>query len=512
MHIEQQDSRRIFQLAFIFSLLISAYTIWADDTINDNGYIYLQAAQFFLDRGIDAAYAVSSMPFFSIVIGTVSIITGLSLEHSTYLLNSILFAVMAVAFGKIVSELTADRRVLIIALILLLAHPKINDNYRAAIIRDPGYWAFYLLAILSYLRFWKDPRWQDAIGWGCAIILATLFRYEGIVLILCAPLFLFLRSNTSVKMRLQQFCILNVIPLSLVTMALIWGSATERYSLLNSTQWNVLIAWINDVIPNLYNLFLDRADRLSSAIFNEYPYSRGYSLAGVIITMLVIFLTETSSSLTHIYTPFSLHSAARRIFPRNRGISIIAGFIALNTAIILVYLARHLFVTGRYVIPLILLLLIFAAFSITNMYEQWRSKKQASRGWRLGGRFALTIFVLVSLDGFISTSPSKVYVREAGYWLQENKPSDSKVYTNVSSVLYYAGNIRDDLHKYAVTIDNIDTLLNGSIDNAFIAFNIRRKDKEFNQWLSNWKGAPPIKEFQNSNGDKMVIFSTTQQQ
>jgi hypothetical protein len=511
MNPAQQDTRRIFQLAFVFSLLISVYTIWQDDTINDNGYIYLQAAQFFLDSGISAAYAISSMPFFSIVTAVISAATGLSLEHAVYVLNSFLFAIMAVAFGKIVVELTTDRRVLLIALTLLLAHPKINDNYRASILRDPGYWAFYLLAVLYYLRFWKDARWQDASGWGVTIILATLFRYEGIVFILCAPLFLFLKSNNSGTTKIQQFFRLNSIPLTLLTLALIVGITTDKYYLYNSTQWTNLTTWISEVIPNLYNLFLDRADRLSSAIFNEYPYSRGYSLAGVIITLLVIFITETSSSLTHIYTPFALHSAARHIFPRRTGISAIVVFIAINTAIILIYLSRHLFVTGRYVIPLILLLLLFAAFSLSRTYEIWNSKKHFSRGWRWAGRFALTIFVLASLDGFISTSPSKVYVREAGYWLQENKPSDSKVYTNVSSVLYYSGNIRDDLRQYAVTIDNIDQLLDGSIKDGFVAFNIRRKDKKLNQWLSDWKGAPPIKEFKNSNGDKMVIFATTSQ-
>ncbi len=508
MHIAQLDNRRVFQSAFIASLLISAYTIWQDDTINDNGYIYLQAAQFFLDSGISAALTVSSMPFFSIVTAVISAATGLSLEHSVYVLNSTLLAIMVVAFGKIIAELTTDRRVLFFAIILLLAHPKINDNYRASILRDPGYWAFYLLAVLYYLRFWKDACWLNAIGWGGSIILATLFRYEGIVLILCAPFLLLLRSDSSVKIKLQQLFQINVIPLSLLVLALVFGSTTDKYDLFNSTQWNNLSSWIGDIIPNLYSLFQDRADRLSNAIFDEYPYSRGYSMAGVIITLLVIFITETSSSLTHIYTPFSLHAVIGRHFPRGSGISVIVWFIALNIAIILVYLSRHLFVTGRYVIPLILLLLIFAAFSLARTYDLWSSKKHSSRGWRWAGRFALTIFVLVSLDGFISTSPSKVYVREAGYWLQANKPSDSKVYTNVSSVLYYSGNIRDNLRKYAATIDNIDQLLDGSINDAYVAFNIRKKDKALNQWLSEWKGAPPVKEFQNSNGDRMVIFST----
>jgi hypothetical protein len=228
--------------------------------------------------------------------------------------------------------------------------------------------------------------------------------------------------------------------------------------------------------------------------------------------MLVIFITETSSSLTHIYTPFSLHSVARNLFPKGSGISVIGWFIALNTAIILVYLSRHLFVTGRYTIPLILLLLLFAAFSLANLHKQWSSNKQTSRRWRWGGRFALTVFILVTLDGFISTSPSKLYVKEAGYWLQDNIPESSKVYTNVSSVLYYSGNIRDNLRAYAATIDNIDQLLDGSIDNAFVAFNIRKKDRALNRWLSEWQGTPPIKEFKNSNGDKMVIFATTQRE
>jgi len=479
--------------------------------MNDNGYIYLRAAQFFLDGGLDAARTVFHLPFFPIMIASVSTITGLSLENASYLLNSLLLAVMAVAFGKIVSELTTDRRVLIAAVILLLAHPKLNDNYRASIIRDPGYWAFYLLAILSYLRFWKRPRLQEALGWGCAMIAATLFRYEGVVFLLCAPFFLFLRSNTSTKNKLRQFCKLNIIPVSLVSMALIWGVTTEHRGLLDFAQLNVLTGWISNIVPNLHHILLDRADLLSDALFYDFSYSQGYALSSVVITLLLIFLTETASSLTYIYTPFSLHAIARRIFPRNNGISVIAGFVAINVAVLLVYLTRYLFVTGRYVIPLILLLLVFTAFSLVHIYEHWQIQRVVSWRWRWAGRFFIIIFLLTALDGFISTSPSKGYIREAGYWLHDNMPDTAKVYTNNSGILYYSGKVREDLQKYAVTIDNIDNLLSSSINNTVVALSIKRKNRVLNQWLSNWKGTPPIKEFKNNNDDKMVIFSTMNQ-
>ncbi len=508
MDISKLTQRNILSTAFISSLLISIYAIWQDELIQANAYTYFRAAQFFIDQGVPAAQAVYPQPFYPILIGIVSTYTGLSLEYASYLINSLSFAALAIFFGKIICEVTDDRRVLIVGIILLLAHPKLNESYRTYIIRDPGYWAFYLLAVLSFMRFLKYSKLRDALVWGCSIILATLFRYEGVVFLLCCPLLIFLQTGFSIKEKLYRFIEVNLFPLAIMIITITWLAISDQSGFAFTSQFNKVMKWILDVLPDLFNTFQEMADRLSDALFYKYPfsYSKDYALAGVITTILVIFVTEIASSLTYIYSAFFLHAIMARTYPRNTGITVIVGFIVINIAIILVFLSRYLFLTGRYGIALSLLLLIIASFSVVHLYDAWKVKRLNSWKWNWSGILLFVIFLIGVLDGFISTSPSKAYIKQAGYWMKNNLPENAKVFTNNSAIMYYSGNIKQDIKKQRVGINNIEYVLNNSKVNTYVAFQIDEDDEKENLWLDTWKGSPPIKEFSNKNGDRIVIY------
>ncbi|MCP3672116.1 MAG: hypothetical protein GY814_17140 [Gammaproteobacteria bacterium] len=510
MDISKLTQKNILSIAFILSLLISIYAIWQDELIQTNAYIFLRTAQFFIDQGVSAAQAVYAQPFYPILIGIVSTYTGLSLEYAAYLINSLSFAALTIFFGKIICELTDDRRVLVVGLILLLAYPKLNESYRTYIIRDPGYWAFYLLAVLSFMRFWKYSKLRDALIWGCSITIATLFRHEGVVFLLCCPPLLFLRTDFSIKEKLYRFIEANLFAIAIIIITIIWLAITDQSNFAFTSQFYKVAVWILDVIPDLFNTFQERADRLSDALFYEYPfsYSKDYALAGVITTTLVIFFTEIVSSLTYIYTAFFLHAIVAKTYPRNTGVTVIAGFVVINIAIILVFLSHYIFLTGRYGIALSLLLLIIASFSVVQLYDAWMVKRLNSRKWNLGGILLFAIFLIGALDGFISTSPSKAYIKQAGYWMKDNLPENAKVFTNISVILYYSGNITQNFRKHMVGINNIESILNSSEANTYVAFKIGEDDEKENLWLDTWKGSLPLNEFANNNGDKVVIYAT----
>ena len=511
MDISQTTPRRIFQIAFFASLLISAYLIWQDDIMNANGYLYLRSAQLFLDDGFFASYSGVGWPFYSITIATISRLTTLPLDYSALLINSLFFAVLTVTIGKIITELTNDRRILCIAILLLLAHPKLNDSYRTYIIRDAGYWALYFASILAFLRFWKDPRLIYAAAWCGAIIFATLFRNEGAVSLLAAPFILFFHQEISFKQRLKRFGAINLVPFSLAIFVLIIGGAAGLLELKYLGKLAQLHIWATDIIPSLHTELLDRAARLNESVFYVYTYSHSHAVSGIITILALIFLTEIASSLSYLYTPFSLHAIARGIYPKNSGVSIIAGFMVINAIICLTFLFKYYFLTGRYGMTLAFLLLILSSFSLTNLYDRWQHQRQISWKWRWSGRIFAFIFLLTTLDGFISTSPSKEYVRQAGDWLRTNIPETAEVYTNNPGLLYYSGRVSKDLNIYRATTENIKDILNRDGSEVYIAFNIRKKHNEQIKWLSSWDGAAPVMEFKNEDSDKIVIFSNSNQ-
>ena len=72
-------------------------------------------------------------------------------------------------------------------MLIALAHPVFNE-YRAFLIRDPGYLAAYLLAVCYLAKY----RWQPCVRYRLAVIgcliAAALFRVEGLVFLFATPI------------------------------------------------------------------------------------------------------------------------------------------------------------------------------------------------------------------------------------------------------------------------------------------------------------------------------------
>ncbi|HHA19656.1 MAG TPA: hypothetical protein ENK70_08130, partial [Methylophaga sp.] len=78
----------------LISLLLSILALYSDDIINSDGIMYIELSQAYLDGGLIASAKVYNWPFFSILVALIHQITQLSLETSTYVLNTILFVLL----------------------------------------------------------------------------------------------------------------------------------------------------------------------------------------------------------------------------------------------------------------------------------------------------------------------------------------------------------------------------------------------------------------------------------
>ena len=86
----------------------------------------------------------------SVVLGTSYEVAGQLLNTSFFTASSLLFVGVVRAFGG------TSRRLTILAALVAVLHPAFNE-YRAFIIRDAGYLAFYLLALLYACPFAPGP-------------------------------------------------------------------------------------------------------------------------------------------------------------------------------------------------------------------------------------------------------------------------------------------------------------------------------------------------------------------
>ena len=175
-------------LCAIAGVATSAWCIHIDDVINNDGVEYIRAAEQFAARNWAGAFAVHQWPFFSFLMWGTSVVLGTSYEVAGQLLNTSFFTASSLLFVGVVRAFGGtSRRLTILAALVAVLHPAFNE-YRAFIIRDAGYLAFYLLALLYLARSLQAPAGRYPAAVLVALLVASLFRVEGVVFLLSAPL------------------------------------------------------------------------------------------------------------------------------------------------------------------------------------------------------------------------------------------------------------------------------------------------------------------------------------
>jgi len=286
-------------IAAILSLITLFIAVTTQNPINKDGILYLQTAEAFANSGLQEAMKHYKWPFYSIVIAWLSKLTHLSFDNSTYVLNAALLVIIIISFISLVEELGGSRFVQFLGALIILSHPQLH-HYQHYIVRGFGYWAFSLLALLNFIRFYKHLKWRYALSWGIFISAAILFRPEGLVLCCFGPLVLLLRKETAIWNKLGNTLkaySFNIIAISIIIAW--WLNAPNR----DITQLGRLSEFWNQLQNGLILLCTninEKAVLMSQTILNDY--SKKWDLTMVISGLCGIYLYKLVETLWPVHT------------------------------------------------------------------------------------------------------------------------------------------------------------------------------------------------------------------
>ncbi len=396
------------------SLFISLLAWHSRGAINNDGVLYLQAAQAFLERGLYAALEVYSWPFYSVLIALVSL-AGMSLPTAAYVLNAITFSLLAFGFVAVLRLLTPGRaQVPWIGVAVILLLPELNE-LRSAVVRDTGFLAFFLLSLWALLSFLRDGGWHKLMVWSVAVALATLFRIEGFILALAGPFALLLcPPRRVVGAWLLAACVLCAV---VGTVALARFAPESRI-----TEFQHWLTWMLDI----GNTLRAASDRLAEAVLG--PYARSYAQDALAAALLVVFVGNVIKGLTVVHLgllAWGLRRPGLQLDAVSRRTLWVYGIgVALPP---LVFVVAHQFLTQRYVFGVILVLLLLATLAIARLLAA------------LSGPRARMAMALVLLLAFGAASARKLInddtLSVAGRWLAAQQGA---VWTDSKILGYYA--------------------------------------------------------------------------
>lgn len=398
--------------AFFGSLLLSSIAIGTSPAINRDGMLYVDSARAFLENGFGAASAVFNWPYLSILIAIVSRITGLGLDSSAYLLNSLF---LAGTCGLLVS--CAARKfpeAVWPTCLVLLALPGLN-HYREEVIREYGCWFFLITSIWIALRWTEAPQWRTAFALQTALVCAALFRPEALAYFIALSGWQFVAGREDQRWR--RTLMISGLPLAgfFILLALYLFGYLGSVGRLSGEFRRFSLAG-----------FDEKAAALAAALI---PYARDQARTilffGSVFIIPLKFFKQLGLFVVPLLFLFSTTSW-RAAFVRWQPFS---WFFLVHLLVLGVFALDLQFLAGRYVAVLSLL-----ATPVIG-YGLWLLMQRYPR-WKLA---LVAIACVVMVSNVLSLAPRKTYLVEAGSWLADNAKESSRVYVENSAVAHYAG-------------------------------------------------------------------------
>jgi hypothetical protein len=494
--------------AAMVSLLFSAWCVYLDNVVNNDGILYLRGAELIADGNWQGAVALYKWPFYAVLIAAVQPITGLSFEYTAHVLNAAFAAITVVTFISIAREVGGNKKVMVAAAVVVLLYPGFNE-YRSFVIRDTGYLAFYLLSLLLFMKDSKAPRTWLTLGWMVAIFVAALFRIEGLVFLFALMLLRLWQQTRSFPVRLALLVGAAFAALMLVSAVAWWtfGSARLPASGAVAQEWGTLIGslWQSSTAA-----ISGKIETLAGALPNRYARELAY--ATFLAALLLLLIWHILSTLTPLYGALAAHALYRRLlYPVARMWSIWLWLIGINLLVLCAVLATRLLLTGRLPVPLSLTVMLAVPFSLALLYDSWR-QHLSSTGVRRWAFPLIAILLLISgIEGLYSPT-EKGHIRDAGLWVRANTSPAATLFSNDPLVLFYANKgLGPPYRRYGwqETLDLISSKGLASYDH--VAVRLKRKYGDHEAWLVKQIGSAPIARFVNRKGDKVLIFKVAKE-
>lgn len=496
--------------AVLASFILSFWVVYLKQNINLDGILYMRAANMILEGDWKGACDLYNWLLYPSLIALVSKISGVGLQAAAYFLNACFAGLLSYVFISLVQEIGGSRKTIVAAALVIVFYPELNE-YSYKVIRGNGYWPFYLLSLLYFIRFLKAPRWRYAVFWNISMIVAALFRVEGVVFIALLPCVLFWQRDWSFLKRSKSFLMAHSVNLAVLSAFLVFQAIRINSLALRPGRLFDPLLSLNALWEEITVGLAGKSDILATTLLNQY--SENYATLIVLLIPIIIFLGKLIEVITPLLfcllliVPFVKFAELK-----SKGATVILWAGVINVLILFTFLLPQFFLQGRYVVALALTLLLLLPFVLVFLYEKWQMipSKISGQAW-LCYFLALLLFVnsgeaLVAIPG----SSNKKYIKDSGRWIKENVPVTANIYSNNIKILFYSGHIYGHRGAPVLTVREDVThewLEQGQVGKYdYLALRVRHGKSPDQEEIVAALGRQPIRMFENKRKDKVLVF------
>lgn len=432
------DNKLILIITLLSALIAWRIIYIQHGWINVDSLIYFESARLFSIGEWKQGVELFKWPLYALLISAVHQLTNFDIQTSAQILNILFFAITTFSFSKLIQLAGGNKLTIACGAFLLFSSSYIVGDILPMLLRDQGFWAAFLASLVFFIQFYRSQKLTDALLWQVAAIIAMLFRIEGITFLIGLPLLLLLRNEYSLKEKLKQFIVINILPMLSITLILVALVILPSVTLSDFGRIQEVVNIASDITTAL-----DLKAKLMGDVLGNY--SAEYGRVGLIATLLSILMLKIIKLIgLPIITIFILNRFNKNIHLPSwqmQSDTRIIFYSALIIAAINAYasLARVFILSNRYIIVIGFITYIFAAFCFASLIHTLKNRHFSNRWQKWLTILLIVIFSLTFINNILPKNEGYNFEQDAVAYIKQQKIPNDKVFFVTDKSNYYAG-------------------------------------------------------------------------
>lgn len=435
--IEQSPISKLHAIIVLMAMLLATQIQYIQHGwINSDSVLYFESARLFVDGQWKEAIQVWNWPLYPVLIAAIHKTTSLGIHTSAQVLNVLFFGLATFSFIQIICLAGGRQLAMAAGALILFSSQYIVADVLEMLMRDEGFWAFYLSGLVFFIRFIQYHRIQDAIVWQLCAIVATLFRIEGITYLVLLPTLFFFSFDISIKERFRCYLASHSVNIFLAIGLILAIALSGDLSIKNFGRLQEVFTL------NLYDELTEKLFSMSKVMSDQVlgKYLEEFAVPSLLLTFVYIIVYKVISAtgfVNVILAGLTIKNRQSLLEPKAYSVLRLAIIISLiNMALII---TKVFVLSGRYVLGLSWLLIVLAALYLGYLLQHLKSihlHKIKLKG-------LIYVIIIVMMLGIIKNVLPKAdgynYMQEAATWINDNNTENAPVFYDETRTRFHAG-------------------------------------------------------------------------
>jgi len=502
---------RFIQILTLISLVLAYRLIDIQQGwITDDFVLYHEVSRLYSIGDIKAGLKLSNWPLYPALIAIIHKLTTLSLTASAQALTVALYGLTTYALLSFIKRIGGDKKTIVFGALLFFSTLYVTGDVVSMLVRDTGFWAFYLLSLNAFHQYILTPTLSNGMRWQVLMIIATLFRIEGVLFLMLLPFMLFFEKQVPLKKQASLFLKANAMSFFALLIIIVAMVLVPSINMSDFGRLQEVTQLFDTGYLHMMTTFSSRAERMSSVVFeNHFDDVTYVSFFITLVGLVVLKVLNATGWIAILFAVIKDKKASLKI-EKNAQKLMLWAFVISMIGLLLIIL-NVMLISKRYAIPAAFIILVYASFNLSGLVAGANKKSKSMTQF-----FLILMVIICCLCILKNIWPKKENIRyeqHAVNWAKEHTANPNKIFYVSPRARYYASAPYQD-RGYDFWDFTTTAILNRSIldyDTLVITLHAHQDMKAKEDWLSDRLPEYSLAhiEYGHKNKNRVLIFKKT---